>query len=99
MTKDDGMTYTPGPWTHYDDATTTARHEIAASGKTVARVYCTKGDEVVDHANARLIAAAPDLLEALETIMLDCQTGNADISDTAGHAMRTAVAKARGPQS
>ena len=60
--------HTPGPWAHYDDRDTTQRHEIAATGKTVARIYCTNGHEEEDDANARLIAAAPELLSALEAI-------------------------------
>lgn len=61
--------HTPGPWTHYDDsAASVHRHDIVAKGKTVARVYCTQGDELEDAANARLIAAAPEMLEALQGI-------------------------------
>lgn len=61
--------FTPGPWTHYDDtspAGKTGRHEIAAHGKTVARIYATRGAEIADAANAALIASAPALYEALE---------------------------------
>lgn len=60
---------TPGPWFHYDDSDNPQhRHMIAAMGKTVAHIYCTKGDESADAANAALIAAAPDLLEALKAL-------------------------------
>ena len=61
--------HTPGPWTHYDDSKSTHRHEIVALGKTVARVYCTNGREIEDAANAQLISAAPQMLEALQTIL------------------------------
>ena len=59
------MKHTPGPWTVYDDSNDgkTNRIEIAARGKTVARIYQSVPEE--DLPNARLIAAAPDLLEAL----------------------------------
>jgi hypothetical protein len=59
--------HTPGPWVVYDDSNDgkTNRIEIAARGKTVARIYHSVPEE--DLPNARLIAAAPDLLEALNT--------------------------------
>ena len=56
--------HTPGPWTFYDDTASTGRIEIVALGKTVARIYRSVPEE--DLPNARLIAAAPDLLEVLE---------------------------------
>ncbi len=60
------MKHTPGPWVVYDDSNDgkTGRIEIAARGKTVARIYNSVPAE--DLPNARLIAAAPALLEALE---------------------------------
>jgi hypothetical protein len=64
---------TPGPWKHYDDTTPagkTCRHEIVAMGRTVARVYYA--DEQAAH-DARLIAAAPDLLEALQSLVASCE--------------------------
>lgn len=60
--------WTPGPWKHYDDSdSVTRRHEIVALGKTVARIYCSEPE--VDPYNAHLIAAAPELYEALEAVM------------------------------
>jgi hypothetical protein len=61
------MKHTPGPWTVYDDSNDgkTNRIEIAALGKTVARIYHSVPAE--DLPNARLIAAAPDLMEALQS--------------------------------
>jgi hypothetical protein len=57
--------HTPGPWVVYEDSDDgkTNRMEIAARGKTVARIYHSVPEE--DWPNACLIAAAPDLLEAL----------------------------------
>jgi hypothetical protein len=61
--------HTPGPWVVYDDSNNgkTNRIEIAALGKTVARIYHSVPEE--DLPNARLIAAAPDLLEALQDFL------------------------------
>ena len=62
--------HTPGPWSHYDDSKGCVhRHEVVAMGKTVARIYCTNGDEIEDKANASLVAAAPDLLAALQSLI------------------------------
>ena len=62
------MSHTPGPWKFYDDSNDgkTNRIEIVAIGKTVARIYHSVPAE--DLPNARLIAAAPDLLEALKRL-------------------------------
>jgi len=66
--------HTPGPWAVHSDRLSIHRpampedegHEIR---RLVALVYsnCQAGDSNLD-ANARLIAAAPDLLEALKEI-------------------------------
>jgi hypothetical protein len=60
--------HTPGPWVVYDDSNDgkTNRIEISARGKTVARIYHSVPAE--DLPNARLIAAAPDLLEACKAL-------------------------------
>lgn len=91
--------HTPGPWQHYDDsADATHRHQIAAFGKTVAHVYCTKGDETSDAANARLIAAAPDLLEAARRALNFIQNTEDEFGDNlpSGDALRAAIARATG---
>jgi hypothetical protein len=64
--------HTPGPWVVYDDSNDgkTNRIEIAARGKTVARIYHSVPAE--DLPNARLIAAAPELLAALKYIVNVC---------------------------
>jgi len=62
--------HTPGPWYHLDgvyvDAETPCgfRYCVAKSVKTGK----TDKDAIEADANARLIAAAPDMLEALEKI-------------------------------
>jgi hypothetical protein len=87
------MKHTPGPWKHYDDtapAGKTGRHEIVAMGRTVARVYY--GDEQARH-DARLIAAAPELLAALQMVMSLYGDGFAE--DAQAYA-RVVIAKATG---
>jgi hypothetical protein len=75
-------TFTPGPWFgivdgRYADTEWNAENDMAqvstvapisdASGKTLALVVSEGWDDSELDANARLIAAAPDLLEACES--------------------------------
>ena len=88
--------FTPGPW-RYDrtnGSPTTGEHMIAgAKPGYLAEVRdCGSGDV---HANAHLIAAAPDLYAALYALLkanLSCDDDNIDAADAA----RAALAKARG---
>lgn len=91
--------FTPGPWfvsgsmTRYVEARIGGGtiQEVAACGPTDA----DGGYGEQQHANARLIAAAPDLLEALEHLVNHIDvTGSLSILST-GKA-RAAIAKARG---
>ena len=61
--------HTPGLWNYYDDSNDgkTNRIEIVAVGKTIAHIYNSVTEE--DLPNARLIAAAPELLEALSSLI------------------------------
>lgn len=61
--------HTPGPWVTYDDHDSIHRYEILAIGKTIARIYCERGDEATDAANAALIAAAPTLLDQRDALV------------------------------
>jgi hypothetical protein len=93
--------HSEAPWKHYDDSeAATHRHVIAAMGKTVAHIYCTKGREAEDAANARLIAAAPDMLSALELIIAATREGPLDEDrkeelNVGFRAARAAIAKAK----
>jgi hypothetical protein len=86
---------TPGPWVVYDDSKDgkTNRIEIAARGKTVARIYHSVPAE--DLPNACLIAAAPELLDALKQALEECIWPNERLSDVHEKA-RAAIAKAEG---
>ena len=80
------MTHTQGPWkarTHdrLDDLI------IGADGEIVAHLYEERDREEVE-ANFALIAAAPDMLEALEAFTND--------PDIAYELAENAIAKARG---
>lgn len=64
--------HTPGPW-RVDMAEVTARDTVGIDGpgwKSFAEVYVRVGgrSSPEGEANAKLIAAAPDLLEALQAI-------------------------------
>lgn len=98
--------HTPGPWEangyHIRQRVTGTRSiaEVAYTGPhhTPPHEY-PKSCRLVDEANARLIAAAPDLLEALEAIM------GSDIFEWNGSAafwlqdkVKAAIAKAKGEQ-
>ena len=99
------QTHTPGPWyttAHGESYQSTVSQE--ETGKTIAVTYTT------NNADAHLIAAAPDLLEALETLSgavdralnqeldagdCDCLATNSDITDGL-NTSAAAIQKARG---
>jgi hypothetical protein len=67
-------TYTPGPWTAKQDQDSTGATTIRANGINICFLsYYNKGVKTLDpyevEANARLIAAAPELLEALQNLV------------------------------
>jgi hypothetical protein len=103
--------HTPGPW-HYqfngfaitigDEST---RHNYLEHDYTVAKIG---GNSMQDEANARLIAAAPDLLEACEEALgqlKDFFDATIPFDDDGSRprnrievVLRAAIAKARGKQ-
>lgn len=89
----ENASHTPGPW-HVHGG------EIGPSpDETIAVVCALSGNDgdMEEEANARLIAAAPDLLAALEAVVT---TGGWDNLDTGGRgthgAALAAIAKAKG---
>ena len=76
--------WTPGPWAVKD-----ARGIRGANGECVASTYCAAPTE-----DAHLIAAAPDLYEALERMVTMC--GNFGIVGSTVDAADAALTKARG---
>ena len=98
--------HTPGPWTIHESAFSSSlvkELHIGTSTRTAACVYddCAAGilarSEV--EANARLIAAAPELLEALEAVLPDLEhyvATHGPGPDKRLAIARAAIAKAKG---
>jgi hypothetical protein len=87
--------HTPGPWSlgsSLTDGYHFKRIEATVNGK---RRYIATVDIENDDANARLIAAAPDLLEALTNIFSGIETGLVRIDTDADEAWSNALGKAR----
>ncbi|MNN44792.1 hypothetical protein D3C81_1590990 [compost metagenome] len=86
--------HTPGPWTFYADLPSTEPnwHIVtnASRLRVLANVHIEPGNKA-DLANAHLITAAPELLEALEA----CTAALPAYSEEA-KAARAAIAKATG---
>lgn len=106
--------HTPGPWTNHGRIAQPGLPHSAVAAKTLlARVYSEAfGDSEQETANANLIAAAPELLDALENVvkhlvvaqwnMRDAAQrdprweGCADMCNASVEAAHAAIAKARG---
>jgi hypothetical protein len=92
--------HTPGPWSLDSDA---GQVHIVAAGAAIARVMAMRSDGCGE-ANARLIAAAPDLLAELQNIAnanpssWDEETRD-QFQQWAQNRARAAIAKATGAQS
>ena len=88
--------HTPGPWHTAGDQGV----QIRSAKDQIAKVWTMRGNEW--KANARLIAAAPDLLAALSVVLRDVQAVDAeghlaDIElEPAMYQARAAIAKATG---
>ena len=84
--------HTPGPWTAWINASN--KHgDITSHKYTIAKVDCRYGAIGEPEANARLIAAAPLLLEAAQKALDECVDL---IATDAGNALEAAIAKATG---
>jgi len=101
-------THTPGPWTIHSEAANAAsgspiNSEIRGGHHVVVRLGTMHADST--KANARLIAAAPDLLAALQAIVNKAHPRADYLNGDATHyigpkelvdAARAAIAKAEG---
>ena len=94
--------HTPGPWvvvgrlTKYVEARLVGRliQEVAACGPTMA----DEGYGQQQEANARLIAAAPDLLDELLSVLDWAVTERAPLRKQEIESIRKVIAKATGEQ-
>jgi hypothetical protein len=93
--------HTPGPWIFYADLPSTDPnwHIVTTKNKmrVLANVHIEPGNEM-DLANARLIAAAPDLLAAAKVLAdkMERFIGQGGENDAAVIDMRRAIAAAKG---
>jgi len=92
--------HTPGPWTLHPTALHPAVRSVGTPDAGPRRI-CTVGTmngNPVDKANARLIAAAPELLEALKACAAVCagETTNKRGLISALEQARAALAKCEG---
>lgn len=84
------MTHTPGPWTASGPSELGGRYSVYHNGPLL---YCDKAED------ARLIAAAPDLLDALRDFSAAFHKGDGDCTPSqlrAKKAARAAIARATG---
>ena len=90
--------HTPGPWTasgEHDRETITS-DKVNQYGNFIVTIVsrCDEPMTEEDRANARLIAASPDLLDALITLLFACRDGAVLPRDSAHAQARAAIAKA-----
>ena len=95
------MTHTPGPWKSSNCEDMRGHTQISMPGGSGANVYSMGDSAAVQKANARLIAAAPELLGQLKFV-LDWIEGQQSIGEIHKGldfpAVRAAIAKAEGRQ-
>jgi hypothetical protein len=90
--------HTPGPWTANKPTQSNGRAEVHAGPMLVAQAFNwlldAEGDEQC-WADARLIAAAPELLAALRRVMrhIPADAGGCSLADDM-HRARAAIARA-----
>ena len=85
--------HTPGPWVADGSEITTETWVCGADGKRI----CTMRPSFADWSNARLIAAAPELLEALMDALKDLEAlSQWDNASACARKARAAIAKATG---
>ncbi len=95
--------HTPGPWRstgfeYEPEAGWFVREARDSRYLAIASVRCTYRETEEIEANARLIAAAPELLEALERALIFIGNTEDEFGDNleCGDIARAAIAKARG---
>ncbi len=102
-----GVKHTPGPWERLEGVVEVG-HPIYKPGTVVTRIVQKRAPDQTEFvkvalvdtgpANARLIAAAPELLEALAVLVTDCSQIWSEAEFPALKQARAAIARARGEQ-
>lgn len=99
--KIEGKKHTPGPWSVHLSQSPNSSFVYGHDGLTVASIglVYSPGENHIDieHANAQLIAAAPDLLEALKAAnkALENLTGEGHVNNVKAQ-VRETILKAEG---
>ncbi|WWA79547.1 hypothetical protein Kintu_gp55 [Xanthomonas phage Kintu] len=88
--------YTPGPWSIGETDPDTAEIEIVSEGRPYICLVLPGAVDDRTEANARLIAAAPELLEALTEIVAAADGDGWKQLDATFSTARAAIAKATG---
>jgi hypothetical protein len=95
------MSHTPGPWLTTESTEHWGRVNVTIQAAFTANDIATawQGNTETNRANARLIAAAPELLDALEIVkQWDIENFALDIPIEIRKKMQAAIAKARGQE-
>lgn len=95
------MKHTPGPWTFYTEPQPNGCPIVGSRGLMIAMLahsvlYSEQKNEAI--ANARLIAAAPDLLEAMQWAVKELERLDEANAQMVAVTLRAAIAKATGEQ-
>jgi hypothetical protein len=72
------MNHTPGPWTTRESPEHWGRVDVIIHSEATDVATAWQGGTEANRANAKLIAAAPDLLEALEEALEDWEDSHFD---------------------
>lgn len=89
--------HTQGPWT-VDGAVATENLDVLGEGGRIAMLDCDDIDAETLKANARLIAASPEMLDALRVAQSELHYFTATRGREAHEIVRAAIAKATGEE-
>ena len=94
MPLNEKVKHTPGPWGVSGSRDTDLEIRQIASDGMIAIVEQTLGYAEADEANARLIAAAPELAEALRSLLADAENFELHLGKKRAVMIRAALKKA-----
>lgn len=87
--------HTPGPWHVVEGKLTKSALEVHANSRAICELW-RRGNAKTELANARLMAAAPDLLRVLVQLEQACADEGVQGMDSLLAAARAAIATATG---